>query len=177
MSIKHITGRKKVPNYAGLTTGRDIQLRIEEAEPNLGFPTEKSLPLKSSYYQLVTYDGGDVGERYWQVAPGTAVTGISLFDEGFIVGTGNSITILNFEGVSIAATATPFDNIGYITVTPPGNDTEIMFKEYGDFSTSSAFTFNQFTDTFKVGVGGSIITALGDGRVGINSHSRKSIGY
>jgi len=169
MSIKHITGRKKVPNYAGLTTGRDIQLRIEEAEPNLGFPTEKSLPLKSSYYQLVTYDGGDVGERYWQVAPGTAVTGISLFDEGFIVGTGNSITILNFEGVAIAATATPFDNIGYITVTPPGNDTEILFKESGDFSTSSAFTFNQFTDTFKVGVGGSIITALGDGRVGINS--------
>jgi hypothetical protein len=169
MSIKHITGRKKVPNYAGLTTGRDIQLRIEEAEPNLGFPTEKSLPLKSSYYQLVTYDGGDVGERYWQVAPGTAVTGISLFDEGFIVGTGNSITILNFAGVSIAATATPFDNIGYITVTPPGNDTEILFKESGDFSTSSAFTFNQFTDTFKVGVGGSIITALGDGRVGINS--------
>lgn len=171
MSIKHITGRKKVPNYAGLTTGRDIQLRIEEAEPNLGFPTEKSLPLKSSYYQLVTYDGGDVGERYWQVAPGTAVTGISLFDEGFIVGTGNSITILNFEGVSIAATATPFDNIGYITVTPPGNDKDILFKESGDFSTSSAFTFDKFTDSFRVGVGGSVITALGDGRVGIRSES------
>jgi len=171
MSLQHITGRKRIPNFAGLTTNRDLQLRIEEAEPNLGFPTEKTLPLKSEYYQLVTYEGGDVGERYWQTAPGTAVTGISLFDEGFIVGTGSSITNLNFSGVAIAATATNFDSIGYITVTPPGNNTEILFKENDDFSTSSAFTFNKFTDSFRVGVGGSVITALGDGRVGIRSAS------
>ena len=171
MSLQHITGRKRIPNFAGLTTNRDLQLRIEEAEPNLGFPTEKTLPLKSGYYQLVTYDGGDVGERYWQTAPGTAVTGITLFDEGFIVGTGSSITNLNFSGVAIAATVTNFDSIGYITVTPPGNNTEILFKENDDFSTSSAFTFNKFTDSFRVGVGGSVITALGDGRVGIRSAS------
>ena len=171
MSLQHITGRKRIPGYAGLTTGRDLQLRIQEAEPNLGFPTEKTLPLKSSYYQLVTYDGGDVGERYWQVAPGTAVTGISVFDEGFIVGTGNSIVRLNFSGVAIAATATAFDPIAYITVAPPGNNTEILFKESGDFSTSSSFTFDNSTDTFRVGIGGTVITTLSDGKVGLNSTS------
>ena len=171
MSLQHITGRKRVSGYAGLTTGRDTQLRIQEAEPNLGFPTEKTLPLKSAYYQLVTYDGGDVGERYWQVAPGTAVTGISVFDEGFIVGTGNSIITLNFSGVAIAATATAFDPIAYITVAPPGNNTEILFKESGDFSTSSSFTFDNSTDTFRVGIGGTVITTLSDGKVGLNSTS------
>ena len=171
---KHISGRQRIVRFSGLSTGRYRQLRIEEAEPNLGFPTEKTLPLKDNYYQLVTFDGGDISDRYWQVPPvGLNSIGLSIFDEDFIVGTGNSITRLNFKGNSIVATAENFSNISTITVSPPGNNTEVLFKNNGDFATSSGFTFDPLNPLLtveaelKVGAGGTIITALDDARVGI----------
>jgi len=171
---KHISGRQRIARFSGLSTGRYRQLRIEEAEPNLGFPTEKTLPLKPNYYQLVTFDDGDTYDRYWQVPPiGFNSIGLSIFDENFIVGTGNSITRLNFKGNSIVATAENFSNISTITVSPPGNDTEVLFKNNGDFATSSGFTFDPLDPLLtieaelKVGAGGTIITALDDARVGI----------
>jgi len=79
---KHISGRQRIARFSGLSTGRYRQLRIEEAEPNLGFPTEKTLPLKPNYYQLVTFDDGDTYYRYWQVPPiGFNSIGLSIFDE------------------------------------------------------------------------------------------------
>jgi len=167
--MKHISGRRKLVPFAGLTTGRYRQLRVTEGEPSLGFVTEKTLPLAGNYYQLVTYGDGDITERYWQVAPAGIITGISIFRNNGIVGTGNSINKLNFLGVAITATAVDFGTISTITVAPPGNDTEILFKEAGDFATSSAFTFNDSTDDFIVGIGGTLITSLGGGRVGFNS--------
>jgi hypothetical protein len=183
--MKHISGRRKLVPFAGLTTGRYRQLRVTEGEPSLGFVTEKTLPLEENYYQLVTYGEGEISERYWQVAPAGIITGISIFRNDSIIGTGNSINKLNFLGVAITATATDFSTISTITVAPPGNDTEILFKDAGDFATSSAFTFDDATDTFRVGitgdiltsspslfsvgVGGSVITALSSRRVGFNS--------
>ncbi len=187
--MKHISGRRKLVPFAGLTTGRYRQLRVTEGEPSLGFVTEKTLPLAGNYYQLVTYGDGDITERYWQVAPAGIITGISIFRNNSIIGTGNSINKLNFLGVAITAIANDFSTISTITVAPPGNDTEILFKDAGDFATSSAFTFDDATDTFKVGVsgeiltsspnlfsvgvGGTIITALNSGRVGFNSSAPK----
>jgi len=187
--MKHISGRRKLVPFAGLTTGRYRQLRVTEGEPSLGFVTEKTLPLNEDYYQLVTYGEGDIAERYWQVAPAGIITGISIFRNNSIIGTGNSINKLNFLGVAITAIANDFSTISTITVAPPGNDTEILFKDAGDFATSSAFTFDDATDTFKVGVsgeiltsspnlfsvgvGGTIITALNSGRVGFNSSAPK----
>jgi len=185
--MKHISGRRKLVPFAGLTTGRYRQLRVTEGEPSLGFVTEKTLPLNEDYYQLVTYGEGEISERYWQVAPAGIITGISIFRNNSIIGTGNSINKLNFLGVAITAIANDFSTISTITVAPPGNDTEILFKDAGDFATSSAFTFDDATDTFKVGVsgeiltsspnlfsvgaGGTIITAFNSGRVGFNSSS------
>jgi len=167
--MKHISGRKKLVPLAGLTTGRYRQLRVTEGEPSLGFVTEKTLPLNEDYYQLVTFGEGEINQRYWQVAPAGIITGISIFRNNSIIGTGNSINKLNFLGVAITAIANDFSTISTITVAPPGNDTEILFKDAGDFATSSAFIFDDSTDDFKVGVGGTLITSLGDGRVGFNS--------
>ena len=58
--MKHISGRRKLVPFAGLTTGRYRQLRVTEGEPSLGFVTEKTLPLNEDYYQLVTYGEGEI---------------------------------------------------------------------------------------------------------------------
>ena len=54
---KYGSGSKKVTPNVGLRTSRYQYLALEDAEPNLGFTTEKVLPLKDNYYQLVSFDG------------------------------------------------------------------------------------------------------------------------
>jgi hypothetical protein len=139
---KYGSGSKKVTPNVGLRTSRYQYLTLEDAEPNLGFTTEKVLPLKDNYYQLVSFDGGTVYDRYWQVAPAGIITGISIFDEGFIVGTGNSINKLDFRGNIITATANDFGTISTITVAPPGNDTQLIYNSGGNFAASANLTFS-----------------------------------
>lgn len=168
--MEHISGRKRLVSFSGLTTGRYQQLRLEEAEPNLGFPTEKTLPLAAQYFQLVTTDTADnISERYWQQAPAGVITAVSVFNDGFIVGTGNSINKFDFRGVAIEATAVTSGTISTITVSPPGNNTEILFKDAGDFATSPAFTFDDSIDSLKLGIGGTIITTLANGNIGFGT--------
>ena len=139
---KYGSGSKKVTPNVGLRTNRYQYLALEDAEPNLGFTTEKILPIKDNYYQLVSFDGGTVYDRYWQVAPAGIITGISVFDEGGIVGTGNSINKLDFRGNIITATANNFGTISTITVAPPGNDTQLIYNSGGNFAASANLTFS-----------------------------------
>ena len=139
---KYGSGSKKVTPNVGLRTSRYQYLALEDAEPNLGFTTEKVLPLKDNYYQLVSFDGGTVYDRYWQVAPAGIITGISIFDEGFIVGTGNSINKLDFRGNIITATANDFGTISTITVAPPGSDTQLIYNSGGNFAASANLRFS-----------------------------------
>ena len=139
---KYGSGSKKVTPNVGLRTNRYQYLALEDAEPNLGFTTEKVLPIKDNYYQLVSFDGGTVYDRYWQVAPAGIITGISVFDEGGIVGTGNSINKLDFRGNIITATANNFGTISTITVAPPGNDTQLIYNSGGNFAASANLTFS-----------------------------------
>ena len=139
---KYGSGSKKVTPNVGLRTGRYQYLALEDAEPNLGFTSEKVLPLKDNYYQLVSFDGGTVYDRYWQVAPAGIITGITIFDEGFIVGTGNSINKLDFRGNIITATANNFGTISTITVAPPGSDTQLIYNSGGNFAASANLTFS-----------------------------------
>ena len=171
MSLQHISGRKKVPDFSGITSGRNLQLRIEEAEPNLGFATEKTLPIQNQYYQLVTWAGAGITERYWQQAPAGVITAISIFNDGNLVGTGNSINKLDFRGVAVDATAYASGTISTITVSPPGNNTEILFVENADFSTSSAFSFDPSNIEFQVGIGGTVLKTFTDGSVGFGTTS------
>jgi hypothetical protein len=149
---KYGSGSKKVTPNVGLRTSRYQYLALEDAEPNLGFTTEKVLPLKDNYYQLVSFDGGTVYDRYWQAAPAGIITGISIFDEGFIVGTGNSINKLDFRGNIITATANDFGTISTITVAPPGNDTQLIYNSGGNFAASANLRFSSNT-LFVTGLG------------------------
>jgi Chaperone of endosialidase len=142
---KYGSGSKKVTPNAGLRTSRYQYLALEDAEPNLGFTSEKVLPIKDNYYQLVSFDGGTVYDRYWQVAPAGIITGISIFDEGLIVGTGNSINKIDFRGNIITATANNFGTISTITVAPPGNDTQLIYNSSGNFAASANLTFSSNT--------------------------------
>ena len=58
---------------------------------------KKSLPVSGTYYKLITVPNGTTFDRYWQEdLPATLVNGISIFDEGTLVGTANTVSKLNF---------------------------------------------------------------------------------
>ena len=173
---RYLSGKRKLAPLTGLSTDRHVYLSPEETEPNLGFVGEKILPLKDEYYQLVSFDGAGQYDRYWQVAPaGIITTGISVFEEGGLVGTGNSINKLNFVGNIVTATANAFGSISTITIAPPGNDNEIIWNDNGSFASSPFLLFDDVTGIltatkrFHVGTGGTIISTKEIGYVGINT--------
>ena len=116
-SQRYLSGRSKIIGFSGLSTDRHLYVEPGQVEPNLGFPGEKSLPVSSTYYKLITVDNGTTFDRYWQEdTPATLVNGISIFDEGTLVGTANTVSKLNFVGAAVTATAS--GTISTITVTP-----------------------------------------------------------
>ena len=116
-SQRYLSGRSKIIGFSGLSTDRHLYVEPGQVEPNLGFPGEKSLPVSSTYYKLITVDNGTTFDRYWQEdTPATLVNGISIFDEGTLVGTANTVSKLDFVGAAVSATAS--GTISTITVTP-----------------------------------------------------------
>jgi len=116
-SQRYLSGRSKIIGFSGLSTDRHLYVEPGQVEPNLGFPGEKNLPVSSTYYKLITVDNGTTFDRYWQEdTPATLVNGISIFDEGILVGTANTVSKLNFVGAAVTATAS--GTISTITVTP-----------------------------------------------------------
>jgi hypothetical protein len=66
---------------------------------------------------LVLQSNGPGNIPTWEVgAPSNAIPGITIRDEGFIVGYSNSITQLNFVGANIIAVAATSGNISTITI-------------------------------------------------------------
>ena len=116
-SQRYLSGRSKIVGFSGLSTDRHLYVEPGQVEPNLGFPGEKSLPASGTYYKLITVPNGDTYDRYWQEdTPATLVNGITIFDEGTLVGTANTVSKLNFVGAAVTATAS--GTISTITVTP-----------------------------------------------------------
>jgi len=113
---RYLSGRVKIVNNAGLHTDRHLYVHPGEVEPNLGYVGEKSIPLADKYYQLITINNGTTYDRYWQEQPGLLPGGISVFDEGILVGSANSISKLNFVGGGVTATAS--GTISTITIAP-----------------------------------------------------------
>ena len=114
---RYLSGRVKIVNNAGLHTDRHLYVSPGEVEPNLGFPGEKSVPLSDQYFQLITIPNGDTYDRYWQQQPGLLPGGVSIFDEGTLVGTANSVSKINFVGAGVTATAS--GTISTITIDAP----------------------------------------------------------
>ena len=116
-SQRYLSGRSKIIGFSGLSTDRHLYVEPGQVEPNLGFPGEKSLPASGTYYKLITVPNGSTFDRYWQEdLPATLVNGISIFDEGTLVGTANTVSKINFVGAAVTATAS--GTISTITVTP-----------------------------------------------------------
>ena len=111
---------------------------------------------------------GYPGKRYWVPVGGGLIPGaISIFDEGSLVGTLSSITQMNFVGIAITANAVSLGVAATITVTPPGNNGSVLFKDNifdpdansgvgtyrDDFSTSSDLVFNSTVGILTGGKG------------------------
>jgi hypothetical protein len=148
--MKYISNRVKVNSHSSLSTDRYKYLALNESEPNLGLPGEKPLPLSSKYYNLITIEGGTLSDRYWREIPPLSFTGgISIFDEGFLVGSANSVSKINFVGAAISATAS--GDISTIRVYAPGSSGQIIFNNTNDFSTDSLFVFNPISNSLGIG--------------------------
>jgi hypothetical protein len=181
---KYLSGRAKRTPQNRLTDDRYQYLGLEQAEPNIGDPPTASgtpgIPA-GTQYQMVSVLSNP-GERYWVPVGGGLIPGaISVYDEGSLVGSVSSITQLNFVGNAIEANAVALGIAATITVSPPGNNGNVLYKDSGDFATSSNLIFNgtvgiltvgkgvEVGDTgLKVGVGGTFLTITsGIGSVGI----------
>ena len=182
---KYLSGRAKRTPQNRLTDDRYQYLGLEQAEPNIGDPPTASgtpgIPA-GTQYQMVSVLSNP-GERYWVPVGGGLIPGaISVYDEGSLVGSVSSITQLNFVGNAIEANAVALGIAATITVSPPGNNGSVLYKDSGDFATSSNLIFNgtvgiltvgkglEVGDTgLKVGVGGTFVTVSpSTGLVGIN---------
>ena len=180
---RFISGRSKLAAQTGLTSDRYRYLSVSEAEPNLGDPIigssayDPNLVPPGQQYIVVSVEGQPAGERYWIPNQGGIIPGsISVFEESVLVGGLSSTTQLNFIGRSITAEGIGLPNPGVavtISVSPPGNENEILFVSAGstDFDTDTRFTFDDglFTagDRITVGAGGTVITTTGIGSIGI----------
>jgi len=171
---KYLSGRVKRTPQSRLTDDRYQYLDLGQAEPNIGDPpTAAGTPgiPAGQQYQLVSVLSHP-GERYWIPIGGGLIPGaISIYEEGSLVSGVSSITQLNFVGNSLTADAAPYvagvsaGNIATITAAPPGPDTSVLFKESGDFATSTDLVFNTAVgiltvgNGINIGIGGTIISA------------------
>ena len=116
---KYLSGRVKKTPVNKLDIDRYKYLDLGQSEPDPGYPGlhigiannasgpvvpgGPSLP-GGTQYQLVTIWGDDTAARYWRPIGGGMIPGsISVYDEGSIVGSADSVTQLNFLGNSIQA--------------------------------------------------------------------------
>ncbi len=100
---KYLSGRVKRDSQDRLDPERYTYLGLAQAEPNLGDPNTSPQVPSGQQYQLVTVPSKP-GERFWVPIGGGLIPGaISVYDEGSLVGTANSITQLNFEGAAVNA--------------------------------------------------------------------------
>ena len=114
-SQRYLSGRVKIAGTEALYSDRHLYVEPNQVEPNLGYPGERTIPLSSQYYNLITVENGGVFDRYWQAQSGLEPGGVTIFDEGIQVGLANSVTRLNFVGSGV--TATVAGSISTITVS------------------------------------------------------------
>ena len=104
-----LSGKVKVTPYAGLSTDRYEFIELSETEPNAGLPGVDGYVLASDTN----------GNRFWRSAPGaSAINGLTIKDEGSIVGTADSVSSLDFVGNNVVATASGFGATITVSDTP-----------------------------------------------------------
>ena len=183
---KYLSGRARIVPQDALSADRYRYLALDQAEPNpsnpstLGIADGDNSPAipSGTRYQLITIHGDTSGRRYWIPVGGGIIPGsISVYEEGSLVGTANSITQLDFLGNVVTASAISLGQRATLTFKPPGDDSSVLFKESDDFATSSKLIFNSgagiLTSTsLNIGLGGTHFSAVGIGSsamIGIGS--------
>ena len=174
-SQRYLSGRSKFVGFSGLSTDRHLYVEPGQVEPNLGFPGEKSLPASGTYYKLITVPNGNTYDRYWQEdTPATLVNGITIFDEGTLIGTANTGTkytpsFATYTGVDGVLTLTLGANHGLVagsntvtiandsiifTCTQDGNSTEHGYPRATDPYAGTNIAIASTTETtISVSVG------------------------
>ena len=188
---KLISGRVKKTPQTGITSDRYEYLGLDQAEPNLGDPLigpssigAKPIPPGQQYILVST---GIAGDRYWIPNQGGLIPGsITIYNENTagpaplgLVGGLSSTTQLVLIGNAVSAQGFltndgfPAPNVN-ITISPPGNNGSVLFKESNDFATSSNLVFNSSVGILtigsglNVGTGGTIFT-VSSTAIGINT--------
>ena len=108
--------------------------------------------------QILQSNGGTSAPSWVNAAPSNAITGLTVRDEGTIIGAANSISQLNFVGSNVIATATAATGIATITISDNIVGTGL--------SISGISTIGNFRIT-PVGTGATVggigVTYFGDG--------------
>lgn len=127
-----LSGKVKKTPYAGLSTDRYEFIQLSETEPNAGLPSVDGHVLASDTN----------GNRFWRSAPGaSAISGITVKEEGSIVGAADSVSSLNFVSGNLTATASGFGATITLTDNP-------QFTNVGaNLVTSTSGIVTNFTST------------------------------
>lgn len=146
-------------------TGNKTALEVTEGRVGIGTSApEYMLTLNGDMQiqnQLVDFTGSPGVDGLSLVSTGSSVkwatpeiefSGITIEDEGVVVGSAGSVNTLNFEGTSIEATA--FGGIATITVDPfepEGFNGSVQFNDNGVFGGAENLLYNKLLN--KVGIG------------------------
>jgi len=179
MSVPEFQSKKvKKKGLSGLSSDRYRYFSLSEAEPELGDPLvgpssigAKPYPQQDAY--ILASFGGTENEpsRYWVAASslselglGLVPGGISVRDEGVLVGSATSFTTLNFVGAGVTV-----DYVGSGSSEQTGIATvrissaaagDLGYVQYrgpiGFLSASSGFVYDELTG--NVGIGTNLIT-------------------
>lgn len=167
-----LSNRVKKKYGLGISSTRYDFLSLDQAEPDLGNPLvgpssigAKPYPAGGAYI-LASFAQTDKSDRFW--VPPSALSGLGLGvipgaftirDEGVVVGTANSFTILNFvgDGVTIDSVGpNPEDQTGIATirVTPVGYGIKKSIQYHGNSGfLEGANTFVFDPTNLNVGIG------------------------
>ena len=144
---KYLSRRVPTTSQSKLPADRYQYLKIADAEPNLGQPPgNQNVPVGPQYFPI-SIPG--YSERYWiPVPPAVFSQGITVRDEGNIVGVANSITQLNFVGRGVVATAEVSNGLGIATITvldiPVLSPSDDQIRYIGFTSSSSGGVLDKF---------------------------------
>lgn len=179
MGVPEFQSKKvKKKGISGLSSDRYRYFSLSEAEPELGDPLvgpssigAKPYPQQDAYI-LASFGGTENDpSRYWvaasslsQLGLGLVPGGVSIRDEGVLIGAASSFTTLNFVGAGVTV-----DFVGSASSQQTGIATirvnsaaagELGYVQYkgvtGFLTASSGFIYDESTG--NVGIGTTIIT-------------------
>ncbi len=168
---RYLSGRSKKRPQSQLRDDRNRYLSVDQAEPNLGDPTELDLESNlppGQQYQIISVIGS-LGERYWIPRGGGLIPGaITVFDEGVIVPNNSgvsSISQLIFKGNAIRAegylNSDGSPGIGAtITVFSPGTQGQFIVNNNNDFYAAPSIFYSVGSN--YIGIGTSSPTQILD---------------